>query len=210
MRIASSWFIGCAALLLLGGCSHRPPCTDGGVLQRPWRTAATEDDRKRLSDWRTAWLEALDKARKAGHGSAIDREGDLLVPDLVLADPLPPPGDYRCRMIKIGAIWSSVPEFMSYPPVRCHLSPRDHGLRFTVLEGAQRPRGNVYRDNGERGIFLGTMVLGDEHKSIGYGLDRDRDMAGIVQRVDARRWRIAFPRPHWESTLDVMELTPAG
>jgi hypothetical protein len=54
------------------------------------------------------------------------------------------------------------------------------------------------------------MVLGDEHKPLGYSNDKDRDMAGFVQRIGEGKWRIAFPYPHWESTLDVIELTPAA
>ncbi|RYI18344.1 MAG: DUF4893 domain-containing protein, partial [Acetobacteraceae bacterium] len=28
--------------------------------------------------------------------------------------------------------------------------------------------------------------------------------------VGPRRWRIAFPYPHWESTIDIFELIPKG
>ena len=34
-------------------------------------------------------------------------------------------------------------------------------------------------------------------------------MAGFVERVGPRRWRIAFPYPAFESNLDVLELVPA-
>ena len=83
-------------------------------------------------------------------------------------------------------------------------------LRFTKLDGSQRPNGDIYPDDGHRMIFLGTMTLGDEARSLPYGRDAERDMAGIVERVGPRRWRIAFPYPHWESTIDVLELVPKG
>ena len=41
-----------------------------------------------------------------------------------------------------------------------------------------------------------------------YGQDRDRDVAGYVERIGANRWRLVMPEPHFESQLDVMELVP--
>jgi hypothetical protein len=35
-------------------------------------------------------------------------------------------------------------------------------------------------------------------------------MVGILERVSAARWRIAFPYPRWESIIDVIELVPKG
>ncbi|MDB5668625.1 MAG: hypothetical protein JWL74_1575, partial [Alphaproteobacteria bacterium] len=35
-----------------------------------------------------------------------------------------------------------------------------------------------------------------------------RDMAGIVERIGDRRWRIVLPRPSFESIVDVLELVP--
>ena len=33
-------------------------------------------------------------------------------------------------------------------------------------------------------------------------------MAGLVERIGDNRWRLVFPYPHFESTLDVLELVP--
>jgi hypothetical protein len=43
-----------------------------------------------------------------------------------------------------------------------------------------------------------------------YGRDADRDLAGWVERVGERRWRLILPYPRFESTIDVVELVPAG
>ena len=43
-----------------------------------------------------------------------------------------------------------------------------------------------------------------------YGTDAQRNVAGIVERVGPRRWRIALPHPAFESIIDVIELIPAG
>jgi hypothetical protein len=157
-----------------------------------------------------AWVAAVNKARQSGHGTEIDREGALLQPDVALTSPLPPAGDYHCRTLKIGGKAPGLPDYASYPGALCRISVRDGRLRFVKLDGVQRPIGTLYPDDGERAIFLGTMVLGDEHKPLGYSNDKDRDMAGFVQRIGEGKWRIAFPYPHWESTLDVIELTPAA
>ena len=57
-------------------------------------------------------------------------------------------------------------------------------------------------------MFLGTLVLGDETRAMQYGRDQDRDLAGWVERIGDNRWRLILPYPHFESTLDVIELVP--
>jgi hypothetical protein len=52
------------------------------------------------------------------------------------------------------------------------------------------------------------MQLGDETRAYQYGIDAERDLAGILERVGDQRWRLVFPYPHFESLLDVIELTP--
>jgi len=51
-------------------------------------------------------------------------------------------------------------------------------------------------------------VLGDESRALRYGRDRERNLIGLVERIGPQRWRIAFPRPAFESLLDVIELVP--
>jgi hypothetical protein len=34
-------------------------------------------------------------------------------------------------------------------------------------------------------------------------------MAGVVERIGERRWRLVLPYPNFESTIDVLELLPA-
>jgi hypothetical protein len=66
----------------------------------------------------------------------------------------------------------------------------------------------IYPDSTRRMIFLGTLQLGDERRSLRYGVDSERDMAGLVERIGDRRWRVVFPRPTFESIVDVLELVP--
>jgi Domain of unknown function (DUF4893) len=200
-----------AALIASSACAAGQELVRAGERCLPaaanWRGTATEDDRGRIRDWREAWLEALADAR-GEHGAEIAREGVLLDPDAALPDPLPPAGDYRCRTIKVGTPSEDLLTYIAYPPFRCRIRIEGDRVTFSKLTGSQRPIGRLFTDVDRRMIFLGTMQLGDERRAFRYGVDRERDMAGILERVGERRWRIAFPYPHFESLLDVIELTP--
>ncbi len=173
-----------------------------------WRQVATEDDRDRLRHWRDAWMDALAQASRS-HAAAIAAAGALFEPDTALPGAQPPPGDYACRTIKLGSRpLGSTLDYVEYPAFRCRIAERGGRIHFTKLTGSQRPSGTIFPDNGRRMIFLGTMVIGDETRALRYSRDRERDLIGIVERVGPNRWRIAFPRPHFESLLDVIELTP--
>ena len=190
------------ASLLIGACattSATPP-TQG------WQQAATDNDRARLRDWRTAFARALEQAKAGGHAVDIEREGALLRPDAALGGPIPN-GDYRCRTIKVGAKTEGLLNYIAYPAFRCRI---EHGKaqRFTKLTGSQRQVGLIYPADQLRSVFLGTVALGDETQAYQYGVDAQRDVAGWVERIGERRWRLVMPYPHYESTLDVIELIP--
>ncbi|HWH18295.1 MAG TPA: DUF4893 domain-containing protein [Allosphingosinicella sp.] len=201
--------LGCAA----SGCS-----TGSGSLSTSqltdareivdWRQIATPSDRARLREWRTAWVEGLSKAQAAGHAGALLQEGPLLQPDAAIDWQTPPPGTYQCRVLKIGAKSQGMLDYVAYPSFTCRLRIEDGLMSFAKLTGSQRPLGLFLPDNNRRMVFLGTLQLGDEKLALQYGRDRERDVAGVVERVGEQRWRIAFPYPHFESTIDVIELVP--
>lgn len=202
-----------ALALALAGCSHgeRPAAATPAAVADglDWRTVATPADRQRLRDWRTAWMAALPQARVVD-ADGIAAQGALFAPDVALNAPAPPPGNYRCRVFKLGAKDGGPRGFTAHPPFACRLT-REHGaLAFTKLTGSQRPVGHVYPDGTQRAVFLGSLVLGDERGAMRYGTDAQRDMAGWVERIGARRWRVVLPYPRFESLLDVVELVPAG
>lgn len=204
---------GCVALAIaLPGCATGDRTEAPASIASPanWREIATEDDRNRLRRWREAWVQALAKAEAAGHGGTIAQEGALLQPDSALPWQAPPMGDYRCRVIKVGAKSGGLLDYVAYPAFDCRLRAENGVIGFAKLTGSQRPIGLFLPDNGKRMIFLGTLQLGDERIALQYGRDRERDMAGIVERVGERRWRLALPFPHFESTMDVLELIPRG
>jgi hypothetical protein len=201
----------CPILLALPACTTSREVVVAPTAERPndgWRALATQDDRARLRRWRDAWIEALPRAR-AADGEAVAREAALLAPDTALPDAQPPPGDYRCRTIKLGAQGPGRADYRSEPPSLCRIRREGTRLHFTRVTGPQRPIGILFPDNRRRMIFLGTLQLGDEALAYRYGRDRERDMIGILERVGDDRWRLVLPHPNFESLLDVIELVPA-
>ena len=189
-------------LPILASCAT----TQAPPTVQTWQEVATPDDRIRLRDWRTAFTRALAQARAASHAAEIESEGALLVPDAAIGGPIPN-GDYRCRVIKVGAKSQGLLEYVSYPAFRCRIEP-GKVQRFTKLTGSQRHVGRIYPADQLHQVFLGTLVLGDETQAYQYGRDPDRDVAGWVERIGDNRWRLVLPYPHYESLLDVIELVP--
>ena len=194
----------------LSSCSViSPPTRMIAEWTRDWRQVATDSDRKRLRDWRSAFVAAVDAARKSGHSPEIAREGALLEPDTALGGAPIPNGTYRCRVLKIGAKSEGMLDYVSYPPFTCQIRQQKDLQAFAKLSGSQRQVGLVFPGDLLRQVFLGTLVLGDETRALQYGQDETRDVAGYIERIGPRRWRLVMPRPHFESQLDVMELVPA-
>jgi len=194
----------CAGCATVGGASHVVPASQN------WRAVATESDRARLRDWRSAFTSGLTAARAAGHSAEIDREGALLQPDAALGGGPIPNGLYRCRVIKVGAKSQGLLDYVAYPYFSCRIAQQGAVQSFTKLTGSQRQVGLIFPGDAVRQVFLGTLVLGDEARAMHYGADEERDVAGFVERIGPDRWRMLMPRPHFESQIDVMELVPAS
>lgn len=206
-------FRGAVAVLLVTGCAHKgslPAESTAGQAVVDWRKVATAADRERLRGWRTAFTAALRQARPA-HAAEIAGQGPLLDPDAAIADAEGlPAGTYRCRVIKLGAKSAGMRDYTAYPPFACRVDDEGEVSSFTKIGGSQRPVGLVFDDAGGRQIFLGTLMLGDETQALDYGRDADRDMAGVVEKIGPRRWRLILPWPRFESMMDVIELVPSN
>lgn len=199
----------CAALAITAcGRGREAESFGHAAVPADWRTIATEHDRGRLREWRSAWVEALGRARAAGFGPTVTREGPLLDPDAAVGWRDIPDGEYRCRTIKLGAKSRGLLDYVAYPTFNCRVRREDGLVGFAKLSGSQRPIGHLLPAAGNRMIFLGTLQLGDETRALEYGRDRERDMAGIAERIGERRWRLVFPSPHFESLTDILELVP--
>jgi hypothetical protein len=199
-----------APVLLLSGCNViAPPTSMISEWTRDWHRVATEDDRKRLRDWREAFVDALASARGAGHAAEIDREGMLLKPDAALGGGPIPNGMYRCRTVKLGAKSPGMLAYVTYPAFTCRIRQDKNLQGFAKIGGSQRQVGLIFPGDALRQVFLGTLVLGDERRAMQYGQDETRDVAGFVERIGPNRWRLIMPQPHFESQMDVLELVPA-
>ena len=195
-----------SALFALSACAEFRQVE--GVVAQPtkdWREVATEADRKRLREWRTAFIDAL-KAANVSHAAEVSKEGVLLKPDAALAGEKIHAGTYRCRVIKLGAKSPGMLDYVAYPAFDCRLRPEGEVLGFVKIGGSQRQVGIIFPGDELRQVFLGTLVLGDERRAMQYGRDAERDIAGFVERIGPNRWRMIMPEPAFESRMDVMEL----
>ena len=192
-------------------------CAGCKVLEQPsgliprwttaWREVATDDDESRLRDWRKSFVDALASANKT-NAADVANEGRLLDPDAALAIKPLPNGLYRCRVIKLGAKEASNLNYVAYPFFTCRVRPEHSVQRLTKLSRSQRYVGLLFPGDAIHQVFLGTLVLGDERRSLQYGQDDMRDVAGYLERIGPERWRLVMPAPHFESQTDVMELVP--
>ncbi|MBV9528318.1 DUF4893 domain-containing protein [Sphingomonas sp.] len=197
-------------LVTLAGCSTIERSTSMFPNRsRDWRLVATQDDQKRLRDWRSSFVDAIAAARGAGQGPAIDREGALLQPDAVLAGGALADGVYGCRLVRVGAKNAGNMAFASSGPLTCRVSADGRLQQLVMLGGVQRQMGLVFPGDPVRQVFLGTLMLPGEDRAMQYGADENRDVAGYVEQIAPQRWRLIMPAPHFDSRLAVLELVPA-
>jgi hypothetical protein len=112
-------------------------------------------------------------------------------------------------VFKIGAKTEGMLDYVAYPAFSCRVRVERDLQRLEKLTGSQRYVGLIFPNDAMRQIFLGTLVLGDETRAMQYGEDPDRNVAGYVERIGDKRWRLLMPKPQFESQIDVMELVPA-
>lgn len=204
-------------LALLAGCQTKPkippglhPSVEvGPPLKAPvWKGVATADDQDRIARLGLAWQDALADARKS-NPDEISKEGKLLLPRSALPRPAPTPGSYNCRMITLGKASPKAKAFESFKPFFCYVEIEGDQLTIVKQTGSQRPAGRLWEDDDpDHLIFLGSLALGNEDQPLAYGDDPKRNMAGVLERIGAFRWRLVIPWPQSGSKLQLFELTP--
>lgn len=172
-----------------------------------WRDAIRDSDRDRLARLDSAWREGLAMARDAGFARRIAAEGALLDPDAGQPRASPPPGPYRCRVIRLGAA-PGARAFTAYRTYFCHITVDGNELALTKQEGGERPGGYLWDDGDRRLVFLGATAIGAEPGPPAYGQTDERDLAGIFERVAPMRYRLVLPWTRGGAKLDVIELVP--
>ncbi|MET0361802.1 MAG: DUF4893 domain-containing protein [Sphingobium sp.] len=201
-----------AAVLALPACTATStrPASIASVAEPGWRALVTPQDEQRLmqlpGEWR-ALLASVPSRLKA----QLLREGDLLVPDAGRDHPTPPPGSYRCRMIKLTmpAKPGTGTQIKTFPDYFCYIrGEENNALSFTKQTGTELPRGWLYSDGDRRLMLVGAQQREAGDFSLDYGSQPDRDVVGIMDRVGPFRWRLAIAGRTAAQGIDIYELTP--
>lgn len=203
--------------LVLAACAATPPPpppppggSGGPAALRDWRGIVTAADRDRYNRRDAAWSLALQQARRQTGSGDLAGVGDLIEPRAARAPVAPPPGDYRCRTVKLGSQGGEAGlGYVVYGWFACRIERTPNGLKFSKLTGSQRPSGLLFPEDDRQMVMLGSMALAAEPPANSYGQRPDRDMVAVLERIGDRRWRLVIPWPQVESNLDVIELVPA-
>ena len=129
-------------------------------------------------------------------------------PDAAVASGPLADGLYRCRLVRVGAKAAGDLAYAVRGPLTCKVSADGRLQSFVVLGGIQRELGLIFPGDAVRHVFLGTLMLPGESRAMQYGADENRDVAGYFERIGPERWRLVMPAPHFDTLLDVIELTP--
>lgn len=174
-----------------------------------WRAVAAPADASLLGRLDQAWSLARAEAEARGFADEVESLGVLVDPNAGQAGRLqPPPGDYRCRTVKLGAREAQGLAYVAYPAFRCRVELTPGGdLILEKTTGSQRTRGLLYPDTDRRLVYVGAQAWGDETGFPAYGAQAERDQLGVFERIGPHRWRLVIPFPKQESKLDILELT---
>ncbi|HEX8485041.1 DUF4893 domain-containing protein [Sphingomonas sp.] len=192
----------------LGACTTR---TAGpvGIVEAPpappigWRAIASAADQQRIAELPATWARAVAAVPRRMQAK-LRAETKLVEPTAALELPAPPPGPYRCRLIRFGGRAG----FATFPPDFCYVDGGDKGVSFTKQTGSNLPGGWLHADTATRQVFLGSLRAAGAEGAPGYGDDPAQDVAGVVERVSPFRWRLVLTRGGRGALLDVYELVP--
>lgn len=196
-------------LLLIGaslaGCARAPaPVITIPIVTAPpvvgtplaWREVAHPDDVDRIASLTDRYAAAFgDKGPatlRAGAGKGW---------------PEPTPGVYDCRITRLG-VGQTGAKATPFKPFLCYVGDDDHFLTMTKSTGSERPGGRLWRDDGQRMVFLGAVPAPGSDTPNAYGDDAATDRVGIFERTGDFRWRLIFDAPRPGIAFDVLEMTP--
>lgn len=188
-----------------------PPASGEQGGTDDWRAVANPEDASALGRMDEAWRMARASADKAGFADEVQSHGALVDPNAGLEGRLqPPPGDYRCRSVRMGVKGSVGLGYVAYPFFRCTVELTPGGdLILTKTTGSQRTRGLLYPDTDRRLVYVGSQAWGDQEQGFPrYGQMRERDQLGVFERIGHNRWRLVIPFPKQEAQIDILELVP--
>jgi len=208
---------------VLSGCAGVPrrPATQAQVAvlaeegtPSDWRRVVTAEDRARLEAIGTTWALARDEALKSD-AATVTREGDLLRPEAALPAPVPTPGLYQCRSVRLGgpedrAVATRRGRAVTrFKPFDCVIAAEPTLLSFTKVTGTHRPGGYLWPEGDRRMIFLGGTVEREGEGASAYGNDPLRNRAGVLERIGEFRWRLTLLGQSPVARLEIIDLVPA-
>ncbi len=183
-----------AGLAMIG----TPHARADGALAR----LITPRDQQRLDGYDATRAAALAEARAGGAAEDVRvLETVLSGQPLSFGEGFDMTGTWRCRTLKLGG---TLP-LTIYGWFTCRVTDDGSGWRLEKVTGSQRTAGRFYTRNDTTLVYLGTLHMGTEGP-IPYAAQADRDQLGVVTRPATNRLRIEFPKPAFESTLDILEL----
>lgn len=189
----------------LAGCAHRQVTQPTGAVvevEPPaetspiWRDVAHAEDAKRIASLAQRYAAML-----GDQGS-----GSLRV-DARKGWPEPTPGVYDCRITRLAAD-QAVGKATAYRSFLCYVGDDSDFLTLTKSTGTERPGGRLWRDTGDRMVFLGGVPATGKTAPNAYGDDAATDRIGIFERIGEFRWRLIFDAPRPGIAFDVLEMTP--
>jgi len=211
------WVIALACAAALGGCTTTRPraakaATSVTLDVRPneWRQIASLPDAARIDAIGNSWAAALAEVRTRGGSASLAKEGALLDPAIALPRPAPPPGVYRCRLIRllVAKPGRRAKTMTAFKPSYCYVSVEGPLLIFSKGTGAQQPGGRLWEDSDTRLIFLGAVAARPGGAVPAYAADPTTNQVGIVERIGEFRWRMVIADPAPDARLDVIDLVP--
>jgi hypothetical protein len=167
-----------------------------GVMQK----LMTPADKGRLEKYEETRKAALAEAKNGGNSAEVAALGALLAKPLLSTPDFDLGGEWRCRTTKVGGLSPLV----VYGWFKCRVSDDGSGWKLEKTSGSQRTTGRFYDDGEKRLIYLGSFSTGGEAAKP-YGSGPESDQVGYAFRTGPAEWRIEFPAPQYESTLDILE-----
>jgi hypothetical protein len=185
-------------LVVLIGCSLL--CGRSGAADLP--AFLSETDRDRLENFAANRSAAIAEAQGGASESfakelAQDRKtlAGVLAGDAQEIGEADILGAWRCRTLKLGG---NLP-LVAYPYFQCRIAREQGKLIFQKTSGSQLTKGQLLKAQADGYVYVGAT-------NGNYGEKEQENEVAYLFKVGAKRLRLEFPKPHYESEFNIMEL----
>ncbi len=194
-----------AMMMLSAGCARQVHVSVATQPEVPtnWHMRISPTDRAAIDQLDATWARARAAVPRRAR-AAVAAEGALVDPAVALAKAALPPGLYYCRLLRFGGRKG----FETFKPDFCTVVAATEGVAFNKQSGASQPRGWLFEHSETRHVFLGAFQPSRGEAAPAYGANPALNVAGVVERVSAFRWRMTLTRAGGGAVLDLYELVP--